>query len=62
MLGALASIRREGIPMSPTYYVVHRAKLEAELETARLAGNLPRMQVALVDLTGLHRAMYGQPA
>jgi hypothetical protein len=29
-----ASIRREEFEMSPTYYVVHRAKLETELETA----------------------------
>jgi hypothetical protein len=58
----LASIRREEFEMSPTYYVVHRAKLETELETARRAGDLPRMQVALAGLTGLNRAMYGHPA
>ena len=48
--------------MSPTYYVVHRARFEAELETARHAGDRPGMQVALTDLTNLRRYMYGQPA
>jgi hypothetical protein len=43
--------------MSPTYYVVHRAKFEADLETARQAGDLPRMQAALAGLTALNRAM-----
>jgi hypothetical protein len=46
--------------MSPTYYVVHRAKFEAELETALQAGDLPRMQAALVGLTNLGRAIHGQ--
>ncbi len=45
--------------MSPTYYVVRQAKLEAELETARKAGDVMRMQVALAGLTSLRRAMYG---
>lgn len=48
--------------MSPTYYVVHRAKFEADLEAARQAGDLTRMQSALAGLTNLRRCMYGQPA
>jgi hypothetical protein len=56
-----ASIREE-FEMSPTYHVVLRAKLEAELEAARLAGDMDRTQAALAGLTGLNRAMYGQAA
>ncbi|WP_168212937.1 MULTISPECIES: hypothetical protein [unclassified Bradyrhizobium] len=48
--------------MSPTYYVVHRAKFEADLEAARVAGDMPGMQAALAGLTNLCRAMYGQAA
>jgi hypothetical protein len=48
--------------MSPTYYEVHRARLDQELEIARKAGDMPRMQAALAGLTSLNRAMYGQPA
>jgi hypothetical protein len=45
--------------MSPTRYVVTKARLNAELETARLAGDMPGMQRALAGLTSLRRAMYG---
>jgi hypothetical protein len=45
--------------MSPTRFAVRKAQLNAELETARLAGNIKRMQVALAGLTNLYRAMYG---
>jgi hypothetical protein len=47
--------------MSPTYFEVQRAKLDAELEIARKAGDLPQMQTSLAGLTDLYRAMYGQP-
>jgi hypothetical protein len=46
--------------MSPTYFEVQRAKLDAELEVARKAGDLPQMQFLLAGLTGLYRAMFGQ--
>jgi hypothetical protein len=29
--------------MSPTYFAVHMAQLDEQLEAARLAGDLPRM-------------------
>jgi len=45
--------------MSPTQYVVQCAKLDAELDSARTAGDLPWMQRALAGLTALRRAMYG---
>jgi hypothetical protein len=43
--------------MSSTYYAVHSAKFDAELEKARIAGDLPRMQVALSGLDALRRAI-----
>jgi hypothetical protein len=51
--------KRKKFEMSPTFYVVHFAKLEAELAAARPAGDVPRMQVAIAGLTGLIRSMYG---
>jgi hypothetical protein len=48
--------------MSATFYVVHRVKFEADLEAARVAGDLPRMQAALAGLISLNRPMYGQLA
>jgi hypothetical protein len=55
-------IRREDLKMSPTYYVVHRVKFDAELEIARKAGDIAGMQRALAGLTALNRAMYGSPS
>jgi hypothetical protein len=48
--------------MSPTYCVVHRVKVDAELEIARKAGDIAGMQRALAGLTALNRAMYGSPS
>jgi hypothetical protein len=45
--------------MSPTYFAVHMAQLDEQLEAARLAGDLPRMQGLLAGRTSLLRAMYG---
>jgi hypothetical protein len=50
---------KKDLMMSPTQYVVQCAKLDAELEVARKAGDLPRMQRALAGLTALRMAMYG---
>jgi hypothetical protein len=47
--------------MSPTQYEVSRAKLDEELESARKAGDVPRMQMSLAGLTALYSAMYGRP-
>jgi hypothetical protein len=45
--------------MSPTYYVVNRRRLCAELEAACRAGDIAGMERALAGLTDLDRAMYG---
>ena len=45
--------------MSPTQFAVRRAKLNAELDVAWRAGNVPQMQAALAGLTTLYRSMYG---
>jgi hypothetical protein len=47
--------------MSPTYFVVHMAAAEKRLESARKAHNIPAMQSALAEMTGLNRAYYGAP-
>jgi hypothetical protein len=39
--------------MSPTQYELSRAKLDAELEAARKAGDVPRMQMSLAALIAL---------
>jgi hypothetical protein len=38
---------------------VPKARLDADLETARRTGDMPSMQRALTGLTSLRRAMYG---
>jgi hypothetical protein len=48
--------------MSPTYYAVEMRRLDEELEAARRAGDLPRMQRLLGEQTGLMTAMYGKLA
>jgi hypothetical protein len=45
--------------MSPTQFAVRRAKLDAELEVARRAGDVPQMRSSLAGLTALYTAMYG---
>ncbi len=47
--------------MSPTYFAVHMARLDQELEAARRAGDFPRMQELLGEQTSLLRSMYGHP-
>ena len=47
--------------MSPTYYVVQMACLNSEIEAARLAGDLPRMQRLIGEQQSLLEAMYGRP-
>jgi hypothetical protein len=60
MIGTPVTDSSKGNPMmSPTQYQVSRAKLDAELEAARKAGDVPRMQMSLAGLTALRRAMYG---
>ena len=62
MLADRTSIRRKDLPMSPTYYAVQTAKFDADLDAARHAGDIPRLQAALAGLTSLNRAMYGHAA
>jgi hypothetical protein len=57
----LAWIREES-EMSPTYYAVQMARLNREIETARLAGDLPRLQKLAGEQTLLMQRMYGRPA
>jgi len=45
--------------MSPTYFVVRNAALDAMLEAARLSGNIRAMQPLLAEKTSLLLAMYG---
>jgi len=47
--------------MSPTYYAVHMARMNSEIETARLAGDITRMQRLIGELQSLLEAMYGRP-
>jgi len=51
-------IRKE-CAMSPTCHAVKKARLNRDLEAARKAGDMPRMQAALSALTNLNRHMYG---
>jgi len=48
--------------MSPTYFAVRCRDLDQQLEAARLAGDMPRMQRLLGDKTLLLRAIYGNLA
>jgi hypothetical protein len=45
--------------MSPTFYAVQTARLERDLEAARRAGDMPRMQETLRGKMSLMRAMHG---
>jgi hypothetical protein len=47
--------------MSPTYYAVQMARLNGEIETARLAGDITRMQRLIGEQQSLLEAMYGRP-
>ena len=47
--------------MSPTYFAVHMARLDEQLEAARLAGDIRAMQPLLAEKTSLLRSMYGYP-
>jgi hypothetical protein len=46
--------------MSPTYFAVRNAELNAKLQAARLAGDIPSVQALLGEKTSLLRSMYGQ--
>jgi hypothetical protein len=48
--------------MSPTYYTVHIAQLDEQLEVARLAGDTPRRQELLAEKMLLMQAVYGRLA
>lgn len=48
--------------MSPTQFAVRNAELNRQLEAARLAGNIGRMQILLQQKTSLRRSRYGQLA
>jgi hypothetical protein len=45
--------------MSPTYFEVRKAELDAKLEAARKAGDIRGMQQLLAAKTSLLRSMYG---
>lgn len=45
--------------MSPTYFAVRNAELDARLETARRSGEIRSMQSLLAEKTSLLRSMYG---
>jgi len=47
--------------MSPTQYELSRAKLDTELEAARKAGDVSRMQMSIAGLIALFKSMYGRP-
>jgi hypothetical protein len=55
------SLDKKDLTMSPTYFVVRNADLDAKLEAARLDGDIRGMQTLLAEQTSLLRAMYGQP-
>ncbi|MEH2570241.1 hypothetical protein [Bradyrhizobium sp. AZCC 2289] len=48
--------------MSPTYYAIQMARLDSEIEAARLAGDLPRLQELAGEQTLLMQRMYGRLA
>jgi hypothetical protein len=52
---------REDPEMSPLQYDLSRAKLDVELEAARKAGDVPRMQMSIAGLIALFQSMYGRP-
>ena len=47
--------------MSQTQYELSRAKLDAELEAARKAGDVSRMQMSIAGLMALFKSMYARP-
>jgi hypothetical protein len=55
-------IREKDLMMSPTYYTVHIAQLDEQLEVARLAGDTPRRQELLAEKMLLMQAVYGRLA
>jgi hypothetical protein len=48
--------------MSPTFFAVPMARVDAEIEVARQTGDLDSLQRLLAEATSLVRAMYGRPA
>jgi hypothetical protein len=47
--------------MSPTFFAVRNAELDAKLKAARLAGDIRAMQPLLAEKTSLLLVMYGHP-
>jgi hypothetical protein len=47
--------------MSPTYFTVRNAELDARFEAARLAGDIRGMQPLIAEKQSLLVAMYGTP-
>jgi hypothetical protein len=48
--------------MSPTFFAVQMARVDAEIEIARRAGDLDSLQRLLAEATVLLRSMYGRVA
>jgi hypothetical protein len=49
----------ERIVMSPTKLAVAEAEINLRAERARRNGDIPALQLAMAELTALHRAYYG---
>ena len=47
--------------MSPTQFVVAKAKINQRCDAAGKAGNLAELQSCMAALTSLYRAYYGAP-
>ncbi len=47
--------------MSPTYFAVQMARLDEELEAARKAGDIRRMQRLVGEQQSLLESVYGRP-
>jgi hypothetical protein len=47
--------------MSPTYFAVHMARLDARIEAACEAGDILLLQKLAGEQTSLLRSMYGHP-
>ena len=58
---ATSLLIREDPEMSQTQYELSRAKLDAELEAARKAGDVSRMQMSIAGLMALFKSMYARP-
>jgi hypothetical protein len=57
----MGTIRHEGPTMSPTYFAVHMARLDARIEAACKAGDILLLQKLAGEQASLLRSMYGHP-